>query len=116
MTEGGRELARLRYPLQERIGSFLKGKGSFFGHSDAVAYLQRLDPVALSLTPIPLGGTLLRGKSDGERLYILLTNERLQVREGGRGQLIKEIQASRPFPKMDETTGGAIYPDIAPWP
>ncbi|GLV48429.1 hypothetical protein TJA_15820 [Thermus sp. LT1-2-5] len=114
--EGGRELARIPYPLSERIGAFLEGKGVFFGYSDGVTHLQRLDPVALRLTPVPLGGVFLRGKGDGERLYVLLSDGRLQVREAGEGRLLKEVRVSRPFPEMDEDTGGAILPDLAPWP
>ncbi|MCH1927320.1 hypothetical protein L6232_21185, partial [Shewanella sp. C31] len=106
------------YPVAgERIGAFLKGKGVFFGYSDGVKHLQRLDPRALTLTPLPLGGVYLRGASDGERLYVLLTNGTLQVREAGEGRLLREVRVSpRPFPEMDEDTGGAIYPDIALWP
>lgn len=114
--EGGKELGRLAYPVPERIGAFLEGKGAFFGYSDGVQHLQRLDPQALTLTPIPLGGVFLRGKADGERLYVLLTDGRLQVREAREGRLLREVRVSRPFPEMDEDTGGAIYPDIAPWP
>ncbi|GAA6755769.1 hypothetical protein Thermus77420_12450 [Thermus thalpophilus] len=116
VLEGGKERARLPYPVSERIGAFLKGKGVFFGYSDRVTHLQRLDPVALRLTPIPLGGVFLRGKSDGERLYVLLSDGRLQVREAREGGLLKEVRVSRPFPEMDEDTGGAILPDLAPWP
>ncbi len=80
-------------------------------------HLQRLDPEALSLTPIPLGGVFLRGKSDGKRLYVLLSDGRLQVREAREGGLLREVRvAPRPFPEADEDTGGAIYPDLAPWP
>ncbi|GAA6751879.1 hypothetical protein Thermus77412_24240 [Thermus antranikianii] len=114
--EGGKELGRLAYPVSERIGAFLKGEGAFFGYSDGVQNLQRLDPVALRLTPIPLGGVFLRGKGDGKRLYILLTDGRLQVREAQEGRLLREVRVSRPFPEMHEDTGGAIYPDLAPWP
>lgn len=114
--EGGKELKRLPYPVGERIGAFLEGDGVFFGYSDSVGHLQRLDPVALSLTPVPLGGVFLRGKGDGKRLYVLLTDGRLQVREAREGRLLKEVRVSRPFPEMDEDTGGAIYPDLAPWP
>lgn len=115
-VEGGKELKRLAYPVQERIGAFLEGEGVFFGYSDGVQHLQRLDPVALTLTPIPLGGVFIRGKSDGQRLYILLTDGRLQVREAREGRVLKEVRVSPPFPAVDEDTGGAIYPDIAPWP
>lgn len=115
-VEGGRELKRLPYPVGERIGAFLEGEGAFFGYSDGVQHLQRLDPVALALTPIPLGGVFIRGASDGKRLYVLLTDGRLQVREAREGRLLREVRVSRPFPEMDEDTGGAIYPDLAPWP
>lgn len=115
--EGGRELKRIPYPIQERIGAFLEGDGVFFGYSDSVQHLQRLDPVALTLTPVPLGGVFIRGKSDGKQVYTLLTDGRLQVREGREGRLVREIRVStNPFPDMDEDTGGAIYPDIALWP
>ena len=116
VLEGGKERARLPYPVRERIGAFLEGQGVYFGYSDGVQHLQRLDPEALALTPIPLGGVFLRGKSDGQRLYVLLGDGRLQVREAPEGRLLKEVRVSRPFPEMDEDTGGAIYPDIAPWP
>jgi hypothetical protein len=118
VLEGGKERARLAYPVAgERIGAFLKGEGAFFGYSDGVKHLQRLDPTTLSLTPIPLGGVFIRGKSDGKRLYILLTDGRLQVREARNGNLLKEVRvAAKPFPEMDEDTGGAIYPDMALWP
>ncbi len=116
VLEGGKELTRLAYPAGERIGAFLEGDGVFFGYSDRVAHLQRLDPVVPSLTPIPLGGVFVRGKADGKRLYVLLTDGRLQVREARDGKLLREIRVSRPFPEMDEDTGGAIYPDLAPWP
>ncbi|MDW8018186.1 MAG: hypothetical protein RMI36_10225 [Thermus sp.] len=116
VLEGGRELRRIPYPLQERIGAFLDGEGVFFGYSDGVTHLQRLDPQALTLTPIPLGGVFVRGKADGKRLYVLLKDGRLQVREAREGRLLKEVRVSPPFPEMDEDTGGAIYPDLAPWP
>ncbi|KHG64434.1 hypothetical protein QT17_12340 [Thermus sp. 2.9] len=116
VLEGGKEVVRLPYPVAERIGAFLEGKGVFFGYSDRVTHLQRLDPVALRLTPIPLGGVFLRGSSDRERLYVLLSDGRLQVREGGEGRLLREVRVSRPFPELDEDTGGAILPDLAPWP
>jgi len=118
VLEGGKERARLAYPVAgERIGAFLEGDGAFLGYSDGVKHLQRLDPKALSLTPIPLGGVYLRGASDGKRLYILLTDGRLQVREARNGNLLKEVRvAAKPFPEMDEDTGGAIYPDLALWP
>ncbi|MFN4232840.1 MAG: hypothetical protein ACK4EW_07540, partial [Thermus sp.] len=114
--EGGRELGRLAYPVSERIGAFLEGEEALFGYSDGVQHLQRLDPRALSLTPVALGGVFIRGKSDGQQLYILLTDGRLQVREAREGRLLREVRVGRPFPEMDEDTGGAIYPDIAPWP
>ncbi|BAW00470.1 uncharacterized protein TTMY_0056 [Thermus thermophilus] len=116
-VEAARELQRIPYPVPgERIGAFLEGKGVFFGYSDGVKHLQRLDPVGLRLTPIPLSGVFLRGAADGERLYVLLTDGRLQVREAREGRLLKEVRvAPRPFPEVDEDTGGAIYPDLAPW-
>ncbi|GAA5335238.1 MULTISPECIES: hypothetical protein [Thermus] len=116
VLEGGRELARLAYPVGERVGAFLKGDGVFFGYSDKVTHLQRLDPRGPQLTPIPLGGALLRAKADGKRVYVLLTDGRLQVLEGREGKLLRELRLARPFPEMEEDTGGAIYPDLAPWP
>lgn len=116
VLEGGKEVRRLAYPVPERIGAFLEGDGVFFGYSDGVQHLQRLDPAVPSLEPLPLGGVFVRGKSDRKRLYILLTDGRLQVREAREGRLLKEVRVSRPFPDMDEDTGGAIYPDLAPWP
>ncbi len=118
VLQGGREAARLPYPVAgERIGAFLEGDGAFFGYSDGVRHLLRLDPGAPGLTPIPLGGVFLRGASDGERLYVLLTDGTLQIREAKEGRLLRQVRVSpRPFPEMDEDTGGAIYPDLAPWP
>ncbi|AFV77363.1 hypothetical protein Theos_2377 (plasmid) [Thermus oshimai JL-2] len=115
VTEGGQVLARLAYPVGERIGAFLEGREVFFGYSDGVTHLQRLDPRALSLTPIALGGVFVRGKSDGERLFVLLQDGRLQVREAREGRLLREVRVSRPLPEADEDTGGAILPDIALW-
>ncbi|WP_337845125.1 hypothetical protein [Thermus sp.] len=114
-VERGAVLTRLAYPVGERIGAFLEGEGAFFGCSDAVTHLQRLEPRVLGLTPIPLGGVFLRGASHGNRLYVLLQDGRLQVREAREGELLKEVRVSRPLPEMDEDTGGAILPDIVPW-
>ncbi|MGQ9734994.1 MAG: YncE family protein [Thermaceae bacterium] len=113
VLEGGREVTRLAYPVQERIGAFLKGEGVYFGYSDGVTHLQRLDPRGPSLTPVPLGGRYIGGASDGSRLLVLLTDGRLQLREAREGRLLREIRLARPFPEMDEDTGGAILPDIA---
>ncbi|MDM7324716.1 MAG: hypothetical protein P3W93_007005 [Thermus sp.] len=117
VLEGGKELSRLPYPVPERIGAFLEGEGVFFGYSDSVEHLQRLDPKALALSPIPLEGVFVRGKSDGKRLYVLLKDGTLQVREAREGRLLRKVRVvPKPFPEVDEDTGGAIYPDIAPWP
>lgn len=113
-VERGQTLARLAYPIPERIGAFLEGRGVFFGYSDAVTHLQRLDPARLTLTPIPLGGRLVRGASDGERLYLLLQDGRLQVREAREGGLLREVRVGQPLPEVDEDTGGAVLPDLAP--
>ncbi|MGC8904642.1 hypothetical protein [Thermus sp.] len=118
VLEGGRERARLPYPVAgERIGAFLEGEGVFYGYSDGVRHLHRLDPAGLTLVPIALEGVFLRGASDGRRLYVLLTEGTLQVREAKEGRLLLKVRVSpRPFPEMDEDTGGAIYPDLALWP
>lgn len=118
VLEGGKERSRIPYPVaEERIGAFLEGDGVFFGYSDEVRHLLILDPQALTLSPIPLGGVFLRGASDGKHLLVLLTDGRLQVREAGAGKLLRELRvAPEPFPEVHEDTGGAAYPDIALWP
>lgn len=118
VLQEGRELTRLPYPVQgERIGAFLEGEGVFFGYSDGVRHLYRLDPSSPALAPLPLGGVFLRGAAHGERLYVLLTDGTLQVREAREGRLLRQVRVSaKPFPELDEDTGGAIYPDIASGP
>jgi hypothetical protein len=116
VTEGGRERARLPYPVGERIGAFLEGDGVFFGHSDAVTHLQRLDPRGLSLTPVPLGSAYVRGASDGKRLLVLLRDGRLSLRDGRTGEALREVRLTASLPEWDEDTGGAVLPDIALWP
>ncbi len=113
MDHRGQEVQRLAYPLKERIGAFLKGQGAYFGYSDRVTHLQRLDPAGPSLTPIPLGGHLVRAKGYGEVLLVLLEEGILQVRSGEDGRLLRQVRVDRGFPEMDEDVGGAILPDIA---
>jgi len=109
----GREVARLPYPVPERIGAFLEGEGVFFGYTEGSRHLQLLEPKTQRLTPIPLGGTLLRGKGYGEVLLVLLQEGHLQVRSGKDGLLLRSIRVDGGFPELEEDTSGAVLPDIA---
>ncbi len=106
ILEGGKEVARLPYPGRERIGAFHKGEGVFFGYSDGVTALQRLDLNGLSLTPIPLGGSLIWMQSAGTRLLVLLKDGRFQLREGGRDGSWPRPVLPPPSPTRMRTPGG----------
>lgn len=105
---------RIPYPISERIGTFIETAAGFFGASEGVTNLQRLDPVALKLTPVPLKSTLMaHGTSeDGQFVFTLLQNGMLEVRDGRRGELVRNIQLGPSLPEMEEDVSGAIMPDI----
>jgi len=106
--------ARIPYPISERIGAFIETAAGFFGTSEGVTNLQRLDPVAMTLTPIPLKSTLMAHGTteDGKFLFTLLQNGMLEVREGQRGELVRTIQLGPSLPEMEEDVSGAIMPSI----
>ncbi|MGQ9492048.1 MAG: hypothetical protein ACUVS6_15400 [Anaerolineae bacterium] len=105
---------RIPYPISERIGSFIETSAGFFGTSEGVTNLQRLDPVAMKLTPVPLKSILMAHGTteDGEFMFTLLQNGMLEVRDGQRGELVRSIQIGPPLPEMEEDVSGAIMPAI----
>jgi len=105
---------RIPYPASERIGTFIETADGFFGASEGVVNLQRLDPMGMELTAVPLGSTLMAHSTteDDKFVLVLLQNGVLEVRDGKQGELVRSIRLGPWLPTMDEDVSGAIMPAI----
>jgi hypothetical protein len=112
------EVARIPYPSAQRIGSFLKGKGRvFWGKGEgALPALQRLDvsKEPYSFTMVPVDASIQQGTSeDGGELVVYSRNGTLDFRDGGTGELLKQVAISKAYDgNYHEHVDKALLPDI----
>lgn len=111
-------LGRVPYPGKQRIGPFLHGRDRvLWGYTEsAIPELQRLDLTKepYVMEALPVEASLQQFTSpDGEYLLIYTRSGILDIRHGGTGELLKQVQVSQPFDQeYHEHVDKALLPDI----
>ncbi len=117
--EANQEVGRISYPDRLRVGSLLKGKDRVvWGRTEGIVpMLYRLDiarePYTFDI--VPVGASITQNVTeDGSLLLVLTKTGVLEIRDGGSGELIRQVTVSKPFEKeLHENVGQAILPNIA---
>jgi len=121
-TEGeetNKDLARIPYPNEQRVGAFHRGvKGIYWGFTEGtIPQLYRLDASQqpYAFTVLPVESSIRQGVSpDGEYLLSLSRAGILDIRSGDTGELLNTVTVAEPFVKeYHEHVDKAILPDIA---
>jgi hypothetical protein len=116
--EADREVARIDYPEEQRVGAFLRGAGSvLWGYTEGtLPMLYRLDTAVqpYQLTTLPVGAAIRQWVTEDGRLLLLLNrNGMLEIRDGGSGEILRSVLVSGPFEgDYHENVDKAILPDI----
>ena len=116
--ETNREVARIPYPGNQRIGIFMHGKdGVLWGTSEgANPAILRLDSrqQPYSFQSIPVNAAIQRGVTEDGSLILLYSRDgTLDIRDGGSGQSLRTVQVSRAFSsEYHEHVDKALLPDI----
>ena len=119
--EARKEVGRIGYPTDQRVATFLKGKGRlFWGKKEGtLPILYRLDP---SIEPyayeiLEVDSAIQQNVTDdGDYLLILTRSGVLQIRDGGTGEIVHSVTVTQPFPAdFHEHTDKAILPDVLAW-
>ena len=116
--EADREISRIPYPTEQRIGVLIKGKNRvLWGSTEgALPALYRLNPARepYQFDTVPVESSIqLAGTEDGSILMVYSRNGTLDIRDGGDGKLIRQVRISGPFVKeYHEHVDRAILPDI----
>jgi hypothetical protein len=117
-AEQNREVARVPYPGAQRTAVFAHGRDRvIWGSSEgANPVMLRLD---LAVEPyafqaVPVDSVIQRGTTeDGEFLILYSRNGRLDIRDGGTGELLRRVKVSRKFnAEYHEHVDKALLPDI----
>ena len=117
-NELNKELGTIPYPGRQRIGPFLHGRGRvIWGYTEGeISELQRLDPATepYVIESLPVDASIQQNTSpDGEFLLVYSRSGALDVRDGGTGELIHQIQLSKAFNQSyHEHVDKALLPDI----
>ena len=120
-AEAHTAVARIPYPNDQRIGNFYDGKDQIiWGYTEgALPMIYRLDagrePFEFDTVKVPR--SVRQGTSaDGSFLFILTYDGRLEIRDGGTGQLLHTLKVSGPFADdIEEKIDRAVMPDIKTW-
>jgi DNA-binding beta-propeller fold protein YncE len=113
-----KELGRIPYPGRQRIGPFLHGRDRvLWGYTEsAQAELQRLDLATepYVIESLTVDASIQQNTSpDGEYLLVYSRSGMLDIRHGGTGELIHQVQVSRAFDQAyHEHVDKALLPDI----
>lgn len=117
-AEANREVARIPYPEPQRIGVFLNGSGRvLWGNTEgALPLVYRFDagkePYVLEKVPVD-AAIQQYASPDGRYLLVYSRSGVLDVRDGGTGQLIRQVTISKPFDSAyHEHVDKALLPDI----
>src|SRR5690606_14455165 len=116
--EMNKEVARVPYPAKQRIAIFINGRdGVFWGSTEgANPAILRLDTAKepYEFQSIPVNSAIQRGSSeDGEFLVLYSRSGQLEIRDGGSGELLREVKVSAPFDaEYHEHVDKALLPDI----
>jgi hypothetical protein len=116
--EADREVARIEYPEEQRVGAFLHGTGSvLWGYTEGtLPMLYRLDAAVqpYELSTIVVSDAIRQWTTeDGQLLLLLNRNGKFEVRDGGSGEVLRSVQVSGPFVgEYHEHVDRAILPDI----
>ncbi len=116
--EAHREAGRIAYPEDQRVASFVHGKGRvLWGYTEGtLPLLYRLDlgqdPYTFETLPVP--SSLQQNTTEGGEFLLVLTRGGvLEIRDGGSGALLHEVTVTKPFAKdFHEHTDKAVLPDI----
>jgi hypothetical protein len=116
--ELNKELGRIPYPGSQRIGPFLHGRDRvLWGYTEsAQSELQRLDLTTepYVIEALTVDASIQQNTSpDGEYLLVYSRSGMLDIRHGGTGELIRQVQVSKAFDQAyHEHVDKALLPDI----
>lgn len=111
-------VGRIPYPEDQRVGSFIYGKGRvLWAYTEGILpIIYRLDTAVepYTLEVVSLGASIRQwSTAGGEYLLTLTRGGVLQIRDGGTGELLRTAKVSKPFADdYHEHTDKAILPDI----
>ncbi len=117
--EMNKDIARIPYPNEQRVGAFHKGvQGIYWGFTEGtIPQLYRLDAShqPYAFTVLPVESSIRQGVSpDGTYLLSLSRAGVLDIRSGDTGELMHAVTVAEPFVKeYHEHVDKAILPDIA---
>lgn len=112
------EVARIPYPDKQRIAIFFEGRdGVFWGSTEgANPAILRLDTTKqpYEFQAVPVNSAIQRGSTDdGEFLVLYSRTGQLEIRDGGTGDLLREVKVSESFDAdYHEHVDKALLPDI----
>ncbi len=116
--EADQELGRIPYPGKQRVARFIRGKGRIlWGYGEGVLpSLYRFDPAKepYAFETLEVESAIQQSTSeDGNYLLVYSRSGTLDIRDGGSGELLRQVEISKPFAKeYHEHVDKAILPDI----
>lgn len=117
-SEANQVVARLGYPENQRIGSFLKGKDRIrWGFTmGTLPVLHRLDASRepYVIEALPVNASVQQGVTEDGSLLLSFTRDGvLETRDGSTGQPLQELTISKPLSREPhEMLDKAILPDV----